>query len=34
MDNIWFDEKGNLKISSEELYCTVIYPWDSDGKLK
>lgn len=31
MDNKWFDEKGNLKISSEEFYCTVIYSWNTIG---
>lgn len=28
-NNIWFDEHGYLKISSEELYCTVIYSYDT-----
>lgn len=31
MDNIWFDKNGALKISSEELYCEVIYPWNKNN---
>mgnify|MGYP007069475797 CR=1 FL=1 len=32
MENPWFNDFGNLKISAEEFYCNMIYPWNKDGE--
>lgn len=34
MKNNWFDEQGNLKITSEEFYCNLIFPYDDEGCCK